>query len=108
MNLTQRARGVMGTMSVWAAVFGVAGVAGSLPLSLLGEMPPFESGRFLRIAVEVFVRWGLGGAGMGFAFAAAILLAERKRTLIALSQRRFSFWGFVAGALVPMGHRDGL
>lgn len=40
---------------------------------------------------------------MGFAFAAALLLGERKRTLIALSPRRFTAWGFVAGAIVPMG-----
>jgi hypothetical protein len=40
---------------------------------------------------------------MGFAFAAVVLLGERKRTLIALSPRRFAAWGFVAGAIVPIG-----
>ena len=40
---------------------------------------------------------------MGLAFATAILAGERKRTLGALSSRRLAVWGFVAGAIVPMG-----
>ena len=39
---------------------------------------------------------------MGFAFATAILLGERKRTLAALSPRRLAIWGFLSGAIVPM------
>jgi hypothetical protein len=49
------------------------------------------------------LRWGLGGAGMGLAFALVMLAGERKRTLAALSPRRLAAWGFVAGAIVPMG-----
>ena len=103
MNLMRRMRGVVGTMGVWAVVFGVVGVAGLIPLSLLGVLQPFQLGPFLRFAGNSFVRWGLGGATMGFAFATTILLGERRRTLDALSSRRFTAWGFLAGAIVPMG-----
>src|SRR5262245_16573422 len=103
MALVQRVRGVLATMGIWGVVFGAVGVVGLIPLSLFGRLPPFELGQFLRLLVNVFVRWGLGGAGMGFAFATSILLGERRRTFTALSSRRFTVWGFVAGAVVPIG-----
>ena len=103
MNLMRRLRGVAGTMGTWAAAFAVAGAGGLFVLQALGALPPFELTRFLRTLVVVSLRWALLGAGMGFAFSAAVLLGERKRTLIALSPRRFAAWGFVAGAIVPMG-----
>ena len=102
MQLIRRLRGVVGTMGVWAIVFASAGAAGLIPLLLLDRLPPFELGRFLQLLGIVLVRWGLFGAAMGGAFAAAVLLAERKRTLAALSHRRFAAWGFAAGAIVPM------
>lgn len=40
---------------------------------------------------------------MGLAFAGVVLAGERKRTLAELSSRRMASWGFVAGAIVPMG-----
>src|SRR5215468_708360 len=102
MHLLQRARGVLATMGIWAVVFGAAGVAGLIPLSLLGALPPFELNRFLRIVVVSFVRWGLGGAVTGFAFATLVAFGERRRTFANLSARRFTVWGFVAAAIVPM------
>src|SRR4051794_34479784 len=103
MRLTQRLRGVLGTMTLWAVVFAAAGLAGLIPLAFLGVLPPFELSRFLRFAVNSAVSWGLGGAAMGMAFATAILLGERKRSFGALSTRRFAAFGFIAGALVPLG-----
>jgi len=102
-DLIRRVRGVVGTMSVWAAAFAAVGVLGLIPLSLLGILPPFELRPFLRMLAATVVRWGLGGAGMGVAFAAAILLRERGRSVVALSPRRFAAWGFLAGAIVPIG-----
>jgi hypothetical protein len=99
MNLMRRVRGVVGTMGVWAVVFGAAGVAGLIPLSFLG----FQFPQSFRFVANVFVRWGLAGAGTGCLFATALLLGERRRTLAALSPRRFTAWGFLAGAIVPMG-----
>jgi hypothetical protein len=103
MNLMRRVRGAVGTAGVWAAAFAIAGVAGLLPLSLLGVLPPFERIRFGRLLAETVLRWGLGGAAMGLAFAMIVLGGERKRTLAAPSSRRFAAWGFVAGAIIPFG-----
>jgi hypothetical protein len=103
MNVMRRLRGIVGTIGIWTAAFTVAGAGGLFVLLALGALPPFELTRFLRTLVVVSVRWAFLGAGMGLAFAGAVLLGERKRTLIALSPRRFAAWGFVAGAIVPMG-----
>src|SRR5437762_104143 len=100
MNLMRRLRGVLGTMGILAAVFTVAGAGGLFLLWALGELA-FERAGFRRTLILVSARWALLGAGMGLAFSAAVLLGERKRTLIALSPRRFAAWGFVAGAIVP-------
>jgi hypothetical protein len=103
MNLMRRVRGVVGTMSVWAVVLGVMGTAWPISLALFGALPRFPLGIFLRILALTFVLFGLAGGAMGFTFATAVLLGERKRTLVALSPRRFPAWGFLAGAIVPMG-----
>jgi hypothetical protein len=103
MNLVRRLRGVVGTMGTWATVFAVAGAVGLVPLELLGRLGPFERGGFLRMLALVSVRWACVGAGMGLAFATAIMLGERRRVITALSPRRFAAWGFAAGAIVPMG-----
>jgi hypothetical protein len=103
MGLFRRLRGALGTMAVWALVFASVGLAGLIPLSLLGLFPPFEPGHFLRMLFDVALRWGMGGAGMGLAFSIAILLGERKRSFAALSPRRFAAWGFAAGLVVPIG-----
>lgn len=103
MNLMRRLRGAVGMAGVWAAAFAIAGVAGLFPLSLLGVLPPFERIRFGRLLAETVLGWGLGGAAMGLAFSVVILAAERRRTLADLSSRRLASWGFVAGAVVPMG-----
>jgi len=103
MNVMRRLRGVVGTMGVWGLVFAAVGVAGLIPLSFFGMLPPFQLSRFLGLVAETVIRWGLGGAGMGLAFATAMLLGERRRTLGALSPRRLTAWGFIAGAIVPMG-----
>ncbi|HEY4307428.1 MAG TPA: hypothetical protein VGM82_23345 [Gemmatimonadaceae bacterium] len=87
---------------VWAAVFAVAGLVGLLPLSLLGTFPPYQYGRFGWMLADIFLRWGLGGAAMGFIFATSVVAAERRRSLESLSLRRFTAWGFVAGAAVPL------
>jgi hypothetical protein len=83
--------------------FAVVGVVLLLPLWALGALPPFELKAFLRFAINSALRWALGGAGMGFAFSVAVLLGARRRTVMALTPRRFAAWGFVAGAIVPMG-----
>jgi hypothetical protein len=103
MSLMRRLRGVASTMGVWALVFSAVGVAGMVPLSLFRMLPPLQSSAFLRTLAETIFRWGLGGAAMGFAFATAVLLGERRRALDALSPLRFKIWGFIAGALVPLG-----
>ena len=103
MNVTRQLRGIVGTMGTWAAAFAIVGVVGLLPLSALGALPPFELKAFLRFAINSALRWGLGGAGMGLAFSVAVVLGARRRTLVALPLRRFAAWGFVAGAIVPMG-----
>jgi hypothetical protein len=90
-------------MGLWAAAFSVAGIVGLVPLWFLGALGPFELTWFLRLLVQTLFRWGLGGAGMGLAFASAVLVGGRKSTFIALSPRRFALWGFVAGAVVPIG-----
>ena len=99
----RRVRGVAGTMGVWATVFAAVGVVGLIPLSLLGVLPRFEHIRILRILGETVVGWGLGGAGMGLAFATAVLLGERRSAVGALSPLRFATWGSLAGAIVPIG-----
>ena len=103
MNVMRRVRGALGTAGIWAAAFAVAGVVGLLPLRLFGVLPPFEHIRVGRMLAVTMLNWGLGGAAMGLAFAVAISVAEGKRSLAALSSRRFAIWGFVAGAIVPMG-----
>lgn len=103
MNLMRRLRGVAGSMSIWAVVFAAIGVVGSIPVSLIYRLPPLASGQFARVLVATIVRWGLAGAVMGLAFAAAVMLAERSRTRTTLSLRRFTTWGFLAGAIVPVG-----
>ena len=90
-------------MSVWAVVFGVIGTAWPISLTLFRALPRYPLGIVLRILAETFVLFGLYGAVMGFAFATAVLLGERKRTLVALSPRRFAAWGFLSGAIVPIG-----
>src|SRR6059058_2543844 len=103
MNVTRPMRGIMGTSAVWAAAFAIVGVVLLLPLWTLGALPPFAGGAFLRFAINSAFRWALGGAGMGLAFAAAVILGEGKRTFASLTPRRFAAWGFVAGAIVPLG-----
>ncbi|MEO7086279.1 MAG: hypothetical protein ABI442_03100 [Gemmatimonadaceae bacterium] len=103
MNLRRQVRGAVGIMGIWAAVFGLAGVALLIPLYALGAFPRFEFSGFVRTVVNVFVRWAFGGAGMGLAFAAAVALGERGQAFVALSPRRFVAWGFGAGAIVPTG-----
>jgi len=90
-------------MGIWAAAFALIGVAGLIPLYALGELRSFELSGYLRTLVGSVVRWGIGGAGMGFTFAAALLLGERRHALNELSGKRFAAWGFVAGAIVPAG-----
>ena len=102
MDLFRRLRGAVGMAGVWAVAFAVAGVLGLLPLTLLGVYPPLESIR-LRLLVETAVSWGLGGAAMGLAFAMVVLTGERNRKFAELSSRRLAIWGFVSGAIVPMG-----
>jgi hypothetical protein len=105
MNLVRRVRGFVGMMSVWAVVFGVTGTAWPISLALFGALPdwPYPFGIFLRILAQTFALFGSAGAAMGFTFATAVLLGERKRALVALSPRRFAAWGFLAAAIVPMG-----
>src|SRR5262245_26168716 len=104
MNLLRRVRGFAGTMSVWAVVFGVMGTAWPISLALFGALPdwPYPFGVFLGILAQTFALFGSAGAAMGFTFATAVLLGERKRTLVALSPRRFAAWGFLAGAIIPI------
>ena len=102
-DFKRRVRGVAGTMGVWATVFAAVGGVGLIPLSLLGVLPPFEHLRILRLLGETVVGWGLGGAGMGLAFATAVLLGARRKAVGAVSPRRFATWGFLAGAIVPIG-----
>jgi hypothetical protein len=99
----KRLRGIVGTMATWAVAFAVAGLAGLLPLFAFRMLPSFELKAFLRFAIDSAVRWGLGGAAIGFIFAMTVLIGERKRTLAALSPRRFALWGFVGGATIPLG-----
>jgi hypothetical protein len=103
MNVTRQLRGTMGTTATWAAAFAVIGVVLLLPLWAVGALPPFEPKAFLRFAINSAFRWALGGAGMGLAFSLAVIVGARRRSFGALTPRRFAAWGFVAGAIVPMG-----
>jgi len=96
-------RGTVGIMATWAVAFAIAGVVGIVPLVVLGALPPFELETLLRFGIDSAIRWALGGAAMGLVFATTVLLSERKRTLATLSSRRFAVWGFVGGAIVPIG-----
>jgi hypothetical protein len=102
MSVKQRLRGVVGMMVVWALAFGVVGAILAIPLWLLASTLPLFS--FFQMLMEMFVIWAFLGAAMGFVFATAILLGERRHTFGALSARRFAAWGFVGGAIIPMGY----
>ena len=106
--LMRRLRGMLGITLTWAAVFAGLGAVGGLALTIglaAGTLPASElapDGVYAAV-LGVVARWGLVGALSGIVFAASVMVAERRKTLATLSQRRIAGWGLLAGALGTMG-----
>jgi hypothetical protein len=94
-----RAAGVLGLMwAILCAPFGVA-MQLTLALSVIG-MP---SGRDLWYIVWIGAASGAGwGLASGFAFAAALAVLERRRSMEQLARRRVVAWAALSGALFPI------
>jgi hypothetical protein len=102
MNLVRRLRGFVGTAATWGAAFAAVSVVIVGVLAIAGQLPPADRTTIMRGLVSIALRWGIVGAGTGVVFGGSLMLAERRREFHELSSRRFSLWGFGAGAALPL------
>lgn len=103
MTLFRRLRGALATSATWAIAFAALSSLVAIGARAVGLLPLLTLTPFLRELATVGFRWGMIGAGTGLLFAAAIIAAERHRTLFTLSARRFILWGVAAGSGLPVG-----
>lgn len=100
MNITRRLRGFIGMGMTWGVCFSALSItqlliwrlASRIPLEILGS----------RMVAMVALRGFAVGFTAGALFALALTVAERRRTLSALSSRRIALWGFLGTAVLPV------
>ena len=99
MSIARRARGVVTTALLWAAAWGLVGLAlGGLLWAFTGPHP--SRGALVLVTARW---WATLGAVAGAAFALALSAAERRaRSLDALSAGRVARWGALGGAALPL------
>lgn len=99
MSIARRARGIAGTALLWAAAWGLAGLAlGALLWAFTGPHPGPGS-----LVLGAARWWATLGAVAGAAFALVLAAAERRaRSLGALSAGRVARWGALGGAVLPL------
>jgi hypothetical protein len=101
MNLRRRLRGILGVAVLWSVTF--AGISMMVLATVLFiEAAPVGPSEIFNAMASAMTAWGVIGAVAGTLFAVTVILAERSRTLAALSPRRLALWGFAAGALLPV------
>jgi hypothetical protein len=90
-------RGVLGIGALWGGVGTVVGSAIGVFVAAAGSQP----------LLSALVEFGLGVGGLGFAlgsaFAGALTVLERRRTLDELTPGRAARWGALAGLTVSLG-----
>jgi len=97
-SLLRRLRGALGIGVTWGVLWAGLGLVFWLLMRALrpGDIDPGEGlGRVLPILSLVGLLSGLGFAGI-------LALAERRRTVGALSLGRVALWGLLGGVAIPL------
>jgi hypothetical protein len=96
----RRLRAILTTAALWATVW-VLGTLGFLAVAwVFIERVPLSGALFEFVLIASLLS-AITGAISGSAFAIALMVAERRRTLDALSKARVALWGAVGGAALP-------
>ena len=92
----RKLRGILGTGLIWGLPGAVVGAIGGVVASVFGGGPLLGS------MVTGCVLVGGSFFLLGTSFAAALTLAEGRRTLNELSPMRAALWGGLAGGVLPV------
>jgi ABC-type Fe3+-siderophore transport system permease subunit len=91
-------RGVLIVATLWGLAYSITVASFTIGLFLVGAGR--EPIRRLPHELADLLPMGFGMGALGGAmFAAIVLVAERRQTLVNLSEQRFRLWGLLAGAL---------
>ncbi len=101
MSLTRRLRGLIGTALIWSGI----GAAVGIPAFFAVFHPWTYASVNLSRAVQLFAKWEVASLIWGFAtgvsFGLIVMALERTRGWGALSRRRLTAWGALAGGIFP-------
>lgn len=102
MHVWRRVRGLLGSVLTWGTVGAALGAA----IFVLRFRPwsgtPIPAARLVSLSGTFLAGGAVWGAACGLAFGLAVWAIGRRREWAAISPRRFTFWGAVAGAAFPL------
>src|SRR5262245_24791770 len=96
----RKLRAILTTAALWATVWVLGTVAFLGVVRLFVEPVPL-GGALLEFVLVTSLLSAMTGLISGAAFAVALMVAERRRTLDALSKTRMAIWGAIGGAALP-------
>ncbi len=95
----RRLRAILTTAALWALLWILAELTFLAVAWLFAPVHP--SGFLFEYILVVSLLAGITGTISGSAFAIALMIAESRRTVDALSKARMALWGAIGGAALP-------
>ena len=99
----RRLKAMLMTALLWAISWAVVGTLALGVILLVGPNPGVRLGVLAGLMLRSALYWMVWGGIAGFSFAGILAVAERRHTLEQLATVRLALWGFLGGALLPIG-----